>query len=238
MVSNLLVVFTLLAAIQDGPPVEKVDVESRAKTIAPFLDEQTVAIVHVDVSRINVDAIGDLLTKFASATNFQAEAVKVTLKEQVANFLKAGGKEAYLVVSAADLPEAPFLVVPIPSGVDPKAIIECLPKSAWDAIEQVGPVVVAGNKSALQRFRQGKPAPRPEVAQAFATAGDMPTQAIFIPTAQMRRIVEEMWPTVPFLKGVPTTVFTHGVQWEAIGIQSRPSWAVRAVIQSRDAESA
>src|SRR5437762_4792471 len=44
---------------------KKIDAEARAKAVAPFLDEQIIAVGHVDLTRVDVNAIAEKLSEYA-----------------------------------------------------------------------------------------------------------------------------------------------------------------------------
>ena len=82
-------------------------------------------------------------------------------------------------------------------------------------------------------------AERPELAAAFAAAGDTAAQVILIPPACTARVVEELAPQLPAeLGGGPSSVLTHGIRWAAAGIDVSPHKAFRLVIKSDDAQAA
>jgi prepilin-type processing-associated H-X9-DG protein len=105
--------------------------------------------------------------------------------------------------------------------------------------ERFGDVVFMGSRSALDRIREGRPAARPELAKAFAAAGDAAIRVVLVPTADSRRVVEEMLPMLPEqIGGGPTTAITRGVLWVAAGIEMKPDLLLRMRVQSESAEAA
>ena len=53
----LMLAFPWSLAVRHGQAQDKFDPAVRAKVVAPFIDEQTVAVLHVDTSRMPVDAL-------------------------------------------------------------------------------------------------------------------------------------------------------------------------------------
>src|SRR5262245_22325706 len=85
----------------------KFDPEARAGAVAPFIDGQTVAVAHLDLTRIDADA---LLDKVAEAGKLEASEVagpKRELRGWLADLTRAGAKELYAVFSLADPPVQP-----------------------------------------------------------------------------------------------------------------------------------
>jgi len=239
-----------------------------AQAVAPYIDDQTVAIAHVDVARIRLDAIEAMILKVVRSVETQPtaedgaesriRAAKRTAERWIADFTKAGGRDLYAIASVADMPEAelPFIVVPLAFGADARAIAGLLCSGSADGpttcpaddrsgpypdmiCERVGDNVFLGSRSAFERIRDGKPASRPEIAKAFAAVGDAAVQIALVPTADSRRVIEEILPTLPEqIGGGPVTAITRGLLWAAVGIDTHPEPALRLVIQSPDPDAA
>src|SRR5262249_29109337 len=126
---SLSTVLWALPVLADEP---KFDAEARAKAIAPYLDGQAIAIAHLDVSRLNADA---LIAKIIEVTRRNAEdfePFKTKAVRWITDFTKAGGKEVYLVFNLADLPGPPFVIVPLADRANAAAIAESLHAAAAD----------------------------------------------------------------------------------------------------------
>jgi hypothetical protein len=228
------------------------DPEARAKAIAPFLSGQTIALAHIDVTRVDVERLAALFTDVAQLAPEEVTPFKQAAQPWIVAFKNAGGKDIYLLANAEDLPQPVSVVVPVEGGANADSLVQLLrgPKSAQlgsfmpfpigtDTIEKVDGAIFAGSKAALARYRAGQPASRPEVSQAFAAAGDTAAQLLLLPTADIRRVFEEMIPMLPGAVGDgPSTTITHGLRWAAIGVDGPPKAALQLVIQSRDAASA
>jgi hypothetical protein len=222
---------------------KRFDAEARAKTVAPFLDEQTIAVGHVDLTRVDVNAIAEKLTEFGKLKEEDIAGPKNVAGDSVAALTKAGARDLYCVVSMAEIiGQPPFVVVPIEGDTDANGIKEALSASKLFAhfkFEKIGSAVVGGTEKTMTRVKNLKPDQRPELAKAFAAAGDTAVQVIFIPTNENRRVIQEIMPKLPAeLGGGPITIVTHGALWGAVGANLPPSMSVHATIQSQDAASA
>lgn len=266
---------TLASAAASAAGQKAFDAAAAAKAVAPFLDEQTVGIARIDVTRLNVQAMFDKVRRIIERVeesderrqeiNRELARAQQDLAGWLAEFTDAGGREVYMVVSMADLPGPPvFAVIPLRPGADADRIVRFLrPGSAGDdrpastqprqrrprgprrwqippeVCERIGGVLFAGSKQTLQRIKAGRPVPRPEVAKAFAAAGDAAGHALILPTADSRKVIDEMMPTLPQeLGGEPSTAVTRGVMWAAIAADPPPGISLRLTIQSQDAASA
>ncbi len=251
----------LLAALAASAAPAPFDPAARAREIAPFIDAQTVAVAHVDVSRVDVEAAFARLVRIADLSKSpdarEIARVKTLAAEWASQFLAAGGRDIYVVVSLADIPPVPFLVVvPLRDGADERAIRALLYSGRADGpterapepgrrgrpnteVAVVGNAVVGVSSVILDRVRKMTPDPRPELADAFAAAGDTAAQLLILPTADNRRVIEELLPELPKeIGGGASTIVTQGLMWAAIGIDAPPNTSIRLTIQSRNADAA
>ncbi len=265
------ILIALALAAPAAIAAEKFDPQARAAAIAWFVDEETFAVIRVDLTRVDVDAIWDKLAEVFPVTGErdvrQSAEEKKMIQPWLADMIKAGGRELFLVVgTSGPILELAFAVVPLTEGADARAIAGLLysgradgPTSrpsgsrGWrkgssplgDIVRmagRVGDYIVGGAPGQLERLRARKafqPVSRPELAQAFAAAGDTTAQFLLIPTADSRKVVEEMMPTLPEeVGGGPSTAVTRGLMWAAVGVDLPPKMSAKLVIQSQDAASA
>src|SRR5205085_2779722 len=100
------------------------------KAVVPFLDEQTFAVVRVDLSRLDVDGFFGWLARVQRGDPREIAGPSQELHRLSDALGKAGIRNVYVVLSLADLREAPPLVVfPIGKGTDVKALKSVLAKS-------------------------------------------------------------------------------------------------------------
>ena len=237
----------------------KFDPGARARDIAAFIDEQTILVCHVDLGRVDVSAafrkLGEVVEGIES--DREVAGVRQVAGAFVREMLQAGARDVYLVVSLADVPPEPvLLVVPLRANADERAIRGLLysgraagptsrprdarrPARARTQVHVVGKAVVRCTWPIWQRVKAMKPHKRPELPQAFAAAGDTAAQVLLLPTANDRRVIEEMLPELPKeIGGGPSTALTRGILWAAAGADGPPKASLRLVIQSRDARAA
>jgi len=105
--------------------------------------------------------------------------------------------------------------------------------------EKVGAALIAGGEKNLERLRKLKPANRPELAKAFAAAGDSAVQVIVLPQPHLARLIDEKLPDLPNeLGGGSTKPISEGVAWAALGLDAPPKLGVRLTVKSSNAEAA
>src|SRR6185295_2521638 len=88
------------------------DPAAAAATIAPYLDEQTVAVAHVDLRRIDISAIRKALgNNDKAAKDGPSELLPERVDHWLKKFQNAGGSDLFVVVSLADVPERPPCII-------------------------------------------------------------------------------------------------------------------------------
>jgi len=239
-----LVLALLAMALPPATAQEKFDPAARAKVVAPLIDEQTVAVLHVDTSRMPVDAMlakaWGILPGLEHELGRARKDVNLWLKE----LAPIAGKELYVVVSTADMGGSWFWYAPritlvsLKPGVDEKAIAKAL--DAPDvAKKRIGDFLLIAPPKTMKRLEALKAEPRPALTAAFEAAGDTGAQVLLFVPPYARRAIEELMPELPKeIGGGPSTLVTHGVRWIAIGADVAPQLSARLVIQSQDAQAA
>jgi hypothetical protein len=233
-----------------------------AKHLAPFLDEQTVAIVHLDTQRLDLDALQKKLQELAAnfppqdrqAVTQGMQVAMPILKAGLADFRKAGARHAYFVFTMSDVLSSPgYAVVPLEQGADAKSIASLLfsgsvngpnalapNRTGWpEAAEEVKGAVVLGTRGMLKRLAEAKPQPQPAIEAALAAAPDAAVQVMLLIPNDARRVIDALWPALPREFGaVPSTVVTTGFTHATLAIELPPNSSAKFTIQAKDAQAA
>jgi hypothetical protein len=227
-----------LATLLLSPLAALADPAERADTIAPFVDEQTIAIARVDFGRVDVEATLKRIRELAPGERIAAHLATPPI-QGLLNKLRESGVDVYVVLSLADLPKpGPFLIAKGKPGSDVKETLEVLSTLRTEVSEHVGDVVFLGPASTLKRIQAGRPSPRPAIARAFEAAGDTDAQILFVPSADQRRVIAEMLPQLPEEAGGGSGKSIADIEWATIAINSPPEFSVDATVQSKNEESA
>jgi hypothetical protein len=237
------IIACLLFLAATVPAAAKFDAEARARTVAPFLDEQTVVVIHGDLSRVNPEALIEEVARIAPIVPGEVKPAKAKAAQMLATLTKAGAREVFFLVSLSDLPHPLFLIAPVSPEADLKAltqIVNLMPSVPPGVRAKMGDLFFAGSQDTQERLKKLKAiAPRPELARAFAAAGDTDLQVIALLPPHARRAVEELLPTLPReVGGGPSTPLVRGVQFAALGINLPPALSLRLVVQSPSADAA
>jgi hypothetical protein len=223
---------------------QKFDPKVRAKVIAPYLDEEAIAVFHVDVTRLNPEGIFTRLADLGIATAKETAESRKAMEQAIKQFTKAGGKDFYLVASLADVNggrgPGRFVIIPLAEGADEEALLKLAgPPFETSSKLAGGKAIFGGSKAELKRLQSLQAPKRPELLKAFAAAGDTAAQFLVLPTFDNRRVLEEVMPMLPRqIGGGSSQIITEGLRWAALGIDLPPKAALRLVIQSKDADSA
>ncbi len=220
--------------------------DARLKAVAPFVDDQTLVVGHIDLPRVNIDRLLDFVAGLIPAEAREVREAKAMAGKMRDGLVEAGAKEAYVLLSLAQLHQpGPLVVVPLAKDADAEAVTRIaggLLKGSADSGQiktfRTEGALLIGPPATVDRARTMKAMPRPELAAAFAAAKDLPARVLVVPPPHLARVVDEIMPQLPKeIGGGPSKTVTEGVRWLAVGASSEPLH-VEAVLQSRDAASA
>ena len=245
-----LTLLILLAAVCRVDAAEgQFDPAKRAATVAPFIDQTTFAVLHADLTRIEVDPLVKTLSLFFPVVEKEQEKARQGIRMFLDTFDRAGCKEAYVVFSLGAVslrnPSLPVLIImPVAEDADVEPLMDFSldpprGKSREDVVKRIDNLLFFGSPEMIAKLDHPKTDPRPDVEKAFAAAGDRAAQALLIPPAYTGRLVDEMLPTLPeMLGGGSSRVFTRGILWASLAVDLPPELSVRLVIQSEDQRAA
>lgn len=238
----------ILAFAASGLAAEKAfDPAARAKVVAPYLDGQTRLIVHIDLSRLQIESSLEAIRRIVPPEAFELETIRDELSKLKKMFQEPGFRELFVVSSLEDLPTSPFFIIlPSPQADRPIKIegdLLRIPSGSNSHFglrsNHLGKMVFFATPEKFERLKTLKPTPRPELAQAFAAAGDTDLQIVLLTNDDDRRVIEELFPTLPKqLGGGPSTIVTHGLRWAAMGLDFPPEPQLRMTIESNDHNAA
>lgn len=241
--TNALVLIALCAVVQsvsgadDFQPLSASEAASRAKLLAPFVDEQTIAVARLDVSQISIDE----LARFADLA-WPGRKLKdgQTISGLIEEVKHAGGCDLYVVANVADVPDhLPLILAPLCKKADEKALTAALASLPHEVCERRGDVLFCGSRNALDRAADAPGTNRPELHRALQEAGNAQFQIVVIPSSTVRKVTEELLPTLPrSLGGGSARIFTRGALWAALAGNVSPRPHLRLVMQSEDESAA
>ncbi|NIN34269.1 MAG: hypothetical protein GTO60_03855, partial [Gammaproteobacteria bacterium] len=143
------------------------------QVLGPCLDDQTFAVAHLDVTRLDLDAFVDKVASVMSehAGPDKANDIHAGLKDfraeagaELTGLKEAGGRDIFAVFSMYDFPYF-FVAVPIPSGSDPARLHQYVQKMAEDfdvgdvETHVTGRLILVGLERTVTRLKTVSPTP-------------------------------------------------------------------------------
>ena len=231
-------------AQQNGPPAPET-ADKLAATIAPFLDPQTVAVVHVDLARFDLTALLDVaLPEGARRRNDDGRAEPADTRQRLhrgVEALREGGvRDLFVVLSLADLPRSgPFVVVPNAKKDAVCAAIDQLRGAAQGRVcEERDGIVFYGHAATSQRLSEQRAVARLPVEPALAAVAESGLKLVVPVSDGHRRVLREMAPQLPPELGGVRGDDLAAVQWAAVGVETMPQVRLRTIVQTNDAQAA
>ena len=266
-VHSCLVLLALLVGVGQAEPAasaqDDFNPQVRADTIARSVDQQTVLVAHVDLTRVDIGPLADEVGSLVGLSPEELASGKAA-RDQAAQFIgqlrSAGVRRLYAVFGLEDIVGAkPSVIVPLEPGSDAQQIASLMcggspagpasgresdrqgsPASGFfEVCQNLGDVLFCGSQATYQRLKDRPAAGRAELVEGFRAAGDTAVQVVLLPPEEFPRVLTEMLPRLPdTLGGVSGADIAEGFQWAAAGLDLRPQPGVRLTIQSASPEAA
>jgi Protein of unknown function (DUF1559) len=219
---------------------EKKPASPDMKALMPFLDERTVAVLQVDLTRLDPAAVEKQFSLLPKLKPGATEKQSKEVVELITGLKNLGVTRVDTVFSLADLPERPPILL-FHAG-DPAKVKESLSEKKLfpEAVFEVHDKVVVGAAEKTQaRLREQKPMRRQDLEQAFAAADGAVIQLALLAAPATRRILDEVMPTLPEpLGGGSIKVLTRGLQWIVLRLDLEPKLDLKLLVKTADNDSA
>ena len=215
-----------------------------ARTVAPFVDEHTLVVVRVDVSRVDLDTV----LKVAAAIvpdEVLGEEPGPTVARFVQGLTERAGNDVFLTYGPSDFPHPPTLLARAPAGDEARLEVAQILSQPyklaginvdWAVIHGC---VAVGTKDALATLKARKPVERPDLMAALDAGANGVAQVAFAPSAEGRKIFEQVSPTLPAeLGGGGIQKVTRGLKWSALVIGPGPKMPTRWITECASPEAA
>ncbi|MHC4629380.1 MAG: hypothetical protein ACYTDV_20575 [Planctomycetota bacterium] len=225
-------------------------------SLRPCIDDQTFAVVRLDVEKLDIDAFVaralDLAGKNAGpdAAKSMQNGLKDFKSEKseagAEDFLKAGGRDIFAVFSMYDFPYF-FMAIPIHSTKDRVGLHRHIQKVAKEdfhigetGIHVSDRLILVGLERTIARVKAASAVPSETLAAGLEACANKTAQAVLFPSSDQRRILAEMIPPISTESGgmVQPKMVSQDLQWAALGVDGPPAISVSLTIQSASAEGA
>ncbi|MHC4431964.1 MAG: hypothetical protein ACYTBS_09000 [Planctomycetota bacterium] len=222
-------------------------------SLRPCIDDQTFAVVRLDVEKLDIDAFVaralDLAGKNAgpdAAKSMQNGLKDFKSEAGAEDFLKAGGRDIFAVFSMYDFPYF-FMAIPIHSTKDRVGLHRHIQKVAKEdfhigetGIHVSDRLILVGLERTIARVKAASAVPSETLAAGLEACANKTAQAVLFPSSDQRRILAEMIPPISTESGgmVQPKMVSQDLQWAALGVDGPPAISVSLTIQSASAEGA
>jgi hypothetical protein len=211
--------------------------------VAPLLDEQTIAVMRIDVSKLNPLAISEFAKPLVESIQVppeQSQEVLALFQRLHRAWSEAGGGELFVALDLTQASRSPATVFAVVRKEgNAEAISRLLAELQFETRETMGNVVVAGSKSAVARAKQNRAVPHVDLRAALSEVGDSPIQIAAHLPSDARRVAVEFGPTIPAEFGIGKKEELVGsFRWLAIGVDTPPNLGLRIVLQADGAVGA
>jgi hypothetical protein len=229
-----LLVLTLPYAASES----KFDPAERARALAGLIEDETIALIRVDFAHMDLDGFAKTLLPLVPSRKDELAELTKGIKAFQGAFTKAGGTELVASFASEELPWISIVGVPLNDRSDVPALTrllkDYLPEET--VVEKRGSALIAGKRAAIARLAKEKSRARAELPSAVTAAGDTNVQALLLPTADQRRVIDEVL-VLPVKSDLNKTL-TRGLRWAALGLDIGPKPRAELTLQSTDATSA
>ncbi len=226
-----------------------------SQSIAPCVDAQTFAVVRIDLSRVDTDALFDTAAQ-AAAKYVGADQIatlknksggpRQAMKQRIDAFKAAGGQTIYMMWSTNDLPEF-VLAVPATEKTNQSALKDWV-AATLDSFRYGCPdlqqarkqdLLLMGSKQIVERWEKTSPVVLANLDKAAAATQSAAIQILLVPNSDTKQIIGAMLPALTqWGVKIDGNAISTGLEWAAIGIDLPPKPAIRLHIQAADPTSA
>ena len=228
------------------------------KLLKPCIDDQTFAVIHVDAGKFNLDALVsqmlDIVSRHSNpdiAREMEKEfkAVQTKVDTRLENFVKAGGKDIFVVFSLYDFPYF-FVAIPMDSTKSQAEInqknelyqyVEKIIENEFNGVSLhlSDNLILAGLEPTIERLKSISAVQSDTLGKGFKACGNTAIQCVLYPSQDQRRIMAEM--LSQFDSGSGTLELgtpINELEWIALGVDMPPSLSINLTIQSKNQEAA
>jgi uncharacterized protein DUF1559 len=239
------------------------EASNQASIIAPFLNDDTFAVAHIDVASLKpLESSNSLLSMLSlvSGEPRAGEQFASMANDSLKQVQDSGVQSMDLAMGLGDLYDGggPILVITPRSGTRLEEMERALQVSGREAVQdpaknmlrplienldtyRKGDVLLVGTKGTLNRYAAYQSATRTDLVKPLAklTNEGAVAAAVVCPGPDFRRVVRELWPAMPgSLAPLSGDLLADRFQHLELAVNSPPDAKPRLMLQTRDAESA
>ena len=234
----LLLVGSAIVGMAPGTiAAEDKPIDARLAPVAPLLDNLTIALVRVDMRRVDPAKAEKLalLVGLSATAGFDVADLRHDLEIMVKSFLESGGEDLFFVATLADISSSPpFVAIPIRNGAKPERLLKWLEQTDRVVRQQQGNVVIGSSQAVADRLKSLQPFRHRAIEEAFAIPEDSPVQVIVSLPVEVRPFLTQLYPKLPReIGGGSTQAIVDNVEWASLGFTLSPALVPRLTIKSK-----
>ncbi|MBN2063163.1 MAG: hypothetical protein JW745_00060 [Sedimentisphaerales bacterium] len=243
----------MVMAIFIGPAQAANDYEQ----LQPWLEDQTIAVLSVDVSQVDTQAVFDeakyYIDKYlpevdAGQALKEIEPFRIQVDGYLTQFKNDGVRSINLFASLNDLTGVYAVVIHEPGKPCPTVnglvqmlnlVInnDMLPK--LDTIVDLNEVMLIGSAATIQRIQNDQPADRQDISLAGEVVKDSSVKFLYAPSSDLRRVMSEtLVPTVNDDKRFNWQEVIQSIQWATVGLDLDKKLELEYTIEAKDQAAA
>lgn len=208
---------------------EKRDATALAKTLAPYVDDMTFAIGHLDAKTFDIGSIFKLISGL-DIKDKDLDSARAALTKAQTIFRDMGGRDVFFLFNwDAPRMDQDFVVV-VPLEGEAKAemitgLFAFIPNVKTQVRDNTLVITTARN---MDRLKSIKPRERPELPAALSAFSDQSAKVLILPPRIVVRTLVELFPQLPPQLGKGSTrELGAGLQWAGIGLSNKQELTFR-----------
>ena len=217
------------------------------QAIKRFVAEDTIAIGHLKLTQLNLNALVDWAVEVEGVDAAEAESmhkVAKEYKEGIDHLQLLGVNDAYMFISMSDIfgGAAPIVVMPIADPQKRRAseyeseIMEVMRRyeiPATEIVVQDGYAVLGNTKDRINAVLEKGTVNRPKAAAAWQTIKNSQFGAALIGDADSRQVLRQVFPPLPApFEAITGKMIADEMEWATLGIDFPPKPAARIVAEA------
>ncbi|MFC1760507.1 hypothetical protein ACFL6U_00320 [Planctomycetota bacterium] len=246
---------SLLASVMFLPLQAGQPSQENLNALTPCLNDQTIALVRLDVTSLNLDAlvarIEKTMTEYGGAERMERErknfdAFWGQIGKWTKTFRAAGGQDFYLIFNMLDLPNF-VAAVPVPKPSLRSDLQQHIQDTAKDIqvgrskvhVHATDTLILVGLESSVKQLLAMTPARPAGLDWALQACGDTSLRLVVVPNADQRRVLAEMTPSLPLTgEAQLSPLLAQSLTWLALGVEGPPALGARMTVMAQDEKQA
>lgn len=232
--------YVLCLLLWTASTARSADTKDWIKTVTPFVDEQVLSLVHVDLTSLELEPIQELIMKLVPEdVRSGMTGGFVVAKSVLANVKDAGVKDVYVVMPLGqDQASAPLVILPNAKQIKIDSLRPVVASIPQMASEIIGDAFVIGTQASLDRVKKVVSKLPPQLSEAMDSVKGATIQIVMVPSAELKRVAIATNPPLPKEIGGTTKDFLEPLQWGSLGVELSPMVKFQGNISTKDEAAA